>query len=189
MMGRRSLGWRLVPWLGLAMIAALPALARSEDNAHLERRIKAAFLYKFGGYVEWPSSSFPSRETPLTIAVVGDDLLAAELSRMVAGRTIERRSVSVSRVGPDESVEGAHIVFLGADAHGRLATISRRLRSKPVLLVTDWPGALSAGSMINFLISGGRVRFEISLPAAEDNGLTFRSGLLAVAQTVVPRTP
>jgi hypothetical protein len=173
----------------LAIAIATGSSQAADDPVVLEKRVKAAFLYKFAGYVVWPVSSFPRLDTPVRIGVMGDDAVATELSQMVAGRTIERRPVSVQRIRPDEPVEGFHILFVGSGAIERLPVIGHALQSRPVLVVTESTGALNAGSMINFVIREGRVRFEISLPAAEENGLALRSGLLAVAQSVVPRTP
>ena len=185
-----GIGRWLATTLGLVFFVAHPAATLAQDEpVQLERRVKAAFLYKFAAYVEWPPSSFPRYDTPVKIGVLGDDPLAAELSRMVANRTIERRVVTVQRLKADEPLDQVHILFVGDNEIDRLGGIARRIQSRPVLVVSNSPGALTRGSMINFILSEGRVRFEISLPAAEEKGLSFRSGLLAVAHSVVPRTP
>lgn len=174
----------------LATIAtgSVPSRAQDETQA-LERRVKAAFLYKFVGYVDWPSRSFPRADTPVRIGVLGDDSLATELARMVTDRTIEKRPVSIQALDRDEALDGVHVLFVGHREAARLSTVARTLQSRPVLLVTEDEGALQRGGMINFVVQDGRVRFQISLPAAEKNGLVLRSGLLAVAQSVIPRSP
>lgn len=161
-----------------------------EDAGAVERRVKAAFLYKFAGYVEWPKNAFPRPDSPVAIAVIGDDQLAAELSQLTAGRTVEGRPVVVTRVKEIESsLTGAHIVFIGRAETPRLARLDKSAQSQPMLIVTESEGALAQGSIINFAVIGGRVRFEISLEGAEKRGLKLSSRLLAVAQSVRTGTP
>ena len=192
-----ALGTRIARGLrigGAALLLALMVLGpgarpgAAEDSRVLEHRVKAAFLYKFASYVEWPAGSFPRPDSPLRIGVIGDDDLAAELTRTVAGRTVDTRSVTVlsSREADFESV---HMVFIGRSQAGRLAALVRSLQQRPILIVTETDNALSQGAMINFLLAEGRVRFEISLAAAGRSGLQLSSRLLAVAQNVVTRTP
>ena len=155
----------------------------------LEQRIKAAFLYKFAGYVDWPAASFARSDTPFTIAVVGADPLAAELSQAVAGRTVNDRPVAVRRLKPGESLDGVHILFVGKGENARLAQLVKTAQTRSVLTVTESEGALAHGSVINFVLDDRRVRFEISLDSAEKSKLRLSSRLLAVAQQVHTGTP
>jgi hypothetical protein len=164
--------------------------AQAQDDAEaLEQRVKAAFLYKFAGYVEWPASSFPRPETPLTIGVIGNESLAAELAQAVTGRTVNDRNVMVKRLKPGESLAGIHILFVGRDESVRLAQLAQAARPRSILTVSESDGALAQGSMINFTVAERRVRFEIALDAAEKSGLKLSSRLLAVAQQVRTGTP
>ena len=161
----------------------------AEDGATLEQRVKAAFLYQFAGYVEWPANSFAQADTPVTIAVMGADPLAAELKQLAAGRTVGGRPVAVKPVKPGEPLAGVHILFIGSAESARLAQVVQSAKPRPVLTVTEADGALSQGSMINFVIVDRRVRFEVALDSAEKNGLRLSSRLLAVAQQVKTGTP
>jgi hypothetical protein len=173
---------------GIFSSRALTARA-AEDTESLEQRVKAAFLYQFAGYVEWPPNAFAQAGTPVTIAVLGADALAAELSQVVAGRTIGGRTVSMRRVKPGESLAGVHILFIGRAESARLSQLAQAAQPRAILTVTESDGALEQGSMINFVLVDRRVRFEVALDSAEKGGLKLSSRLLAVAQQVRTGTP
>jgi len=156
----------------------------AEDSETLEQRVKAAYLYKFAGYVEWPATSFARPDTPVTIAVVGAEPLATELAQAVTGRTVNDRAVTVKRLKAGESLAGIHVLFIGKSESARLNQLAQAAQSRSILTVTDSEGALAQGSVINFIVADRRVRFEIALDAAEKSGLKLSSRLLAVAQQV-----
>lgn len=175
---------RLVPALLLAL-CAVPALAAppEDEPSALERRVKAAFLYKFAAYVTWPQPAAP--DAPFTIGVMGDDILAAELGRVVHGRTVEGRTVAVRPMTTTDSLGGLHMLFVGRSRTQRLEAVAAAARERSILTVSEAEGALAMGSVINFVLSSGKVRFEISLGAARKSGLSLSSRLLGVALSVV----
>jgi hypothetical protein len=172
----------------LALVCAATLVGWSagaaEDAALLEQRVKAAFLYQFASYVEWPAPSFAQPDTPVTIAAMGAETLAAELKQLAGGRTVGGRKVEVRQIKPGEPLGGIHILFIGSAEHARLAPVVQAAKPRPMLIVTEADGALSQGSMINFVIVERRVRFEIALDSVEKSGLRLSSRLLAVAQQV-----
>jgi len=169
--------------LSSALIDPVAWLACADDSDEtLEYRLKAAFLYKFAGYVQWPDAAFPRPDAPLTIGILGADAIASELATMIAGRTVNNRAVVVRRLKPGEALTGINILLIGKSESGRLP----QLQSHAILTVTELEGALSQGSVINFILADRRVRFEISLEAAEKHNLKLSSRLLAVAQQVLP---
>jgi hypothetical protein len=172
-----------------ACAAGWPDAGAQEDAAQLELRVKAAFLYKFIGYIDWPAGSFARPDAPVTIAVVGADALAAELAQAVAGRTVNDRPVVVRRLKPGDSLDGVHVLFLGKAETARLAQFTQAAQSRSILLVTESDGALAQGSIINFVMAERRVRLEIALDSAEKSRLKLSSRLLAVAQQVRTGTP
>jgi len=173
----------------MAALAATPALADEVSGEDLERQIKAAYLYKFSGYVEWPHAAMASEKTPLVIGVMGDEALAKDLEDLLRQRAEDARPVSVVRVKAFEALPPLHVLFIGRSESDHLAPLIRAAREHPTLVVTDTEGALALGSMINFDTIGGRVRFDVGLAAAQKSGLTLSSRLLAVAQVVEKRTP
>ena len=170
----------------VAGVAGGPATrARAqEDTALAEARVKAAFLYKFVGYIDWPVTAFARPDTPVTIAILGADALAAELSRTVAGRTVNDRPVLVRRLKAEDTLDGVHVLFVGRAESARLPQVAKSAQSRSILTVTESEGALAQGSIINFVLAERRVRFEIALDSAEKSRLKLSSRLLAVAQQV-----
>ena len=174
---------------GLAVLAVACPVRESraaENDVSREDQVKAAYLYKFAGYVEWPPDSFGPMGAPFTIAVVGAEPLATELSEAVTGRTVHDRPIVVRRLTIGEPLSGVHVLFVGDDQYARLEELLQAARPRSILTVTEVEGALEAGSVINFVVSERRVRFDISLDSAEKSQLRLSSRLLAVAQRVMP---
>jgi hypothetical protein len=167
--------------------AAAPVRAQgSEDEAAtLERRVKAAFVYKFVGFVDWPPGAFPQADTPIVIGVMGEEAIARDIAEASMNRTVEGRRIEVRRFSPGESLEGVHILFMRQAAFERLGDSIGALQPQAMLIVTESADALDYGSVINFLLDGGKVRFDISLEAAERRGLKLSSRLITVAREVI----
>jgi hypothetical protein len=170
---------------GCLAVAALALGAGGAATAEeaLEASVKAAYLYKFLSYVDWPHAAFASADAPQVIGVMGNDELLGELQRLVAGRVVNGHPLVATRIVPGDSVDLLHVLYIGRAA--RTGPALRSVAGRPVLTVTDAPAALGEGSILNFLLVQGRVRFEASLPAAERAGLKLSARLLAVAERVV----
>jgi len=191
---QRAGGWVLVCCATFcaaqAAVMALPAQAQNPGPANgpgnggtLERRVKAAFLYKFLGYAEFPPGAFLDSSSPVTIGVAGADDLAAELARAVAGRTINNRPVVVRVLRDTDLQVPLHLLFVGGADPARVGRMVRQA-SGAMLVVTECEDGLQQGSVINFRIIDERVRFDVSLDAAERNGIKLSSRLLTVANRV-----
>lgn len=174
---------RVLGALALALLAAGAARAQSAAEA----TVKAAFLYKFAGYVEWPLAAFPQPDSPLVIGVVGADDVALELEKLVPGRQVNARRVVVRRVREGEPLRGLHLLFVGR-GEPNLRAVLRTAQQQGVLTVSESERGLEAGSAINFVQVDDRIGFEVSLDAAERSGLRISSRMLAVARRVVPRS-
>ena len=174
--------WRIV-----ATAAALVACLAHAQREAPEASVKAAFLYKFANYIEWPANAFPSPGAPLVIGVAGSGEVASELERIVPGRSVNGHPVTVKRVREGESPRGLHFLFIGRD-HAAHAAMLRAAREQSVLAITETDRGLEMGSTINFVTAGDRVAFEVSLDAAEKSGHRISSRMLSVARRVVPKT-
>ena len=160
------------------------AVAQADDVSAGEIQIKAAFLYKFTGYVEWPKSSFKDAERPITIGMVGAEEITEELRRVVSGRSVQGRGLTIALVSKESDLSGVHVLFIGRDAAAGMTRLIEAARARPILIVTDAPDGLERGGVINFVMVKRRVQFEISVDAAEKAGLVLSSRLLAVALRV-----
>lgn len=178
---RRTPKSRLAAW-AIALTALCVALPGAAQETYDEDSVKAAFIYHFATFVAWPESA---REEPeFVIAVLGDDEIAEELDRYLPGHSIQGRPMRARQIDSIEELGDEDVLFIGA---GRSHTLDRDLQAvkgQPILVVTDAEGALDKGSMINFRLVDQRVRFEISLPSAEQSGLVLSSRLLAAAMRV-----
>jgi ethanolamine utilization microcompartment shell protein EutL len=170
----RRFASRLVP---IALVAPAPTLAQGAAEA----AIKAAFLVKFGAYVEWPRA-----EGPVTICVVGRDPLGDALNQAVSGQQINDRPVTVRRLYSVAADSGCAIAYLVGSPRQSVPAALAALRSAPVLTVTDgrWN---SARGMIHFQIASNRVRFHVDDRAAAAAGLGISSKLMALALSVRTR--
>ena len=176
---------RLAPlvWAAALGLASWQALAQGAAEA----TVKAAFLYKFAGYVEWPAQALAQPDAPLVIGVMGADEVAAELEKLLPGRLVNGHRVAARRVRPGESLRGVHLLFVGRGEPG-LRAIATAAHAQGVLVVSETERGLEAGSAINFVNVEERVGFEVSLESAERSGLRISSRMLAVARRVVGRS-
>ncbi len=166
---------------GLAPTEAIP----QEPSSMLERRVKAAFLYKFLSFITWPERVMPPAGEPLVIGVMGAPDIADELGATLAGRTAQGRPVVARAVAPGEQPAGVHMLFIDRTQQHRLRAEARAARETSTLPVSEVDGALDYGVVVNFVTVDGRVRFEVSIDNAQESGITISSRLLALAYRVV----
>lgn len=178
-MARRSPGSRI--WLPVGALVLffglLGPLVHAAEQAVSQDAVKAAYLYRFSGYVEWPQESLAGH--PFVIAVVEAPGVARELRRLVPEHLLNQRPAEVREITLLQELGGAQIVFVGA---GHLDFLrAAAAANRPMLLVTDDERGLDQGSMLNFVTIDKRVRFEVSLTAADRAGIKISSELLSVA--------
>lgn len=168
----------------LLLFCWLPRIAAQTIEPVTEESVKAAYLYRFADYVRWPSGMFGNPAASLTVAVVGDARLANELQAVTSDRTVDGRQVAVRELTAGEQLEDVHILFVSAESMDDFPRLREAARSHATLLVTESRDALKVGSVINFTTVDRRVRFEVSLNAAEQCNVKLSSQLLAVAERV-----
>lgn len=178
---RRGPGWRailLVLALGFGIATAV-----SGQPPLQEQQAKAAFLFNFARYVEWPERAFASRESPLLICVLGRDAFGSALTA-VERRQIQGHPLQV-RVGVSaETARGCHVIFISDSEHRRLAPILRTLGSEPILTVSDIDGFIDVGGAIGLVQGEQRLEFEINRDALDLAQLKASSNLLRLARNL-----
>jgi hypothetical protein len=170
----------------LALLFTTSSAVADTSAAVAEYRIKAAFLFKFLGFVDWPPAVLEGAETPLVIGVMGAKTLSDELDQIASGRRINGHPVQVRVLGANDSWAGLQVLFVGRAESGRLAAIALATEGQPLLVVSESEAALALGSAINFVVVDDKVRFDISLRPVDKAGLKISARLLGVARTVVP---
>jgi hypothetical protein len=168
----------------LALLLSGAGASAADDAAVTEYGVKAAFLSKFPGYVEWPAAASPGNG-PVAIGVVESDSMADELARVASARTPGARPVVVRKLRRSDPLEGLQVLFVGRGAEPALPALLRASRGLPLLVVTESDAGLGAGGMINFVVVDNKVRFDVALRPAEAGSLKISSRLLAVARKVV----
>lgn len=175
---------RFAAFGALAGLLAGPAVGSGgETLPPLE--VKAAFLSKFGDFVDWPEDAFADPAAPAILCVLGRDPFGPTLDRVVQGQKIHGRSIVLRRVETLDRTSGCHLAYIGVGAQDP-ATALRLLAYAPVLTITDQADEDARG-VIDFTLRGNRVRFRIDEADAARHGLTVSSKLLALALSVRPR--
>ncbi len=170
---------RRLPTIACFLAIAMTAAAQSARAPEYE--VKAAFLYNFAKFVEWPSASLaPS----FRICVLGRDPFGVALSNIVQSKSISGRPIVRVQLQSPAEVRLCHVLFISQSDPEALKQVLERTRGLPVLTVGESADFLRLGGSINFVLEQDRVRFEINLESAERHHLKLSSKLLAVARVV-----
>ena len=169
-----------VSWAMLLLMA--PCAWAAAESGSLEYPIKAAYLYKFGNYVDWPKPSFPNPASPFNICLVGDDPFGSLLDSAVEGQKVEGRAIALRRLKSVNRDSGCHILYLGLTDPQRAGQVLEVVRGESVLVVSD--AGSGAPGMIQFVLKDNRVRFNIDDDLARSSGLAISSKLLSLAVSV-----
>lgn len=158
------------------------ALLRADGTGDLrldEYRVKAAFLYKFAKFVEWPSSA--DVDAPFVIGVAGDSRVVEIIEGVVRGKTVRGRSIHVRHVRSNEDPNACNMLFVTVYADRQSADLVREARARAVLTIGEGALFLRDGGLIRFIANGNRVRFQINAAGAEQAGFRISSQLLSLS--------
>jgi hypothetical protein len=165
---------------GVLALLAAPGDSAGQERS-LEYPVKAAFLYKFGSFVDWPPGSLAPSDHAVQVCVVGHDPFGNMLDHVVQGQTIDGRPISVRRLSAIGPTSDCQIAYLGGSSEQSVAAAARAVTGAPVLTVAD---SRSPGVMVQFVLRANRVRFRIDARAAAASGLRISSKLLNLAVEV-----
>jgi hypothetical protein len=149
-----------------------------------EYRIKAAFLYNFAKFVDWPTEAFRAPGDPMTVCVLGRDPFGQALDDAVAGKKIGARALVVRRIAADHQTAGCHILFVSSSEPARVLSIIAAANQPGILTIGEAGSEASEGLIINLTLVGGKVRFEINITEAGKERLRLSSKLLSLATVV-----
>jgi YfiR/HmsC-like len=160
--------------------------ASAEDGMPADFQVKAAFLINFPKYVDWPANAFASTNSPIIVAVFGDDNVANELQNMIgSGRTIGGHPVVLKRIGKEEEIShDCHILFIGASERQQIPAIFGKIRGEKILTVGESDDFLEKDGVINLARQGKKIRLQVNLTAAGKAQLKISSRLLVAADVV-----
>ncbi len=168
-----------VAW-ALIGVPCLPA----QESKRPEYEVKAAYLYNFGTFVEWPAKLAAAKADSFTICVLGVDPFGPALDATLAGETIDGKNVAAKRISRPQDAVNCRILFISSSEDNHLREILAALDKTSVLTVSDMPEFVRRGGILQFILAENRVRFEVNLAAAEHAGLTLSSQILKLAASV-----
>lgn len=169
--------------LGAALAASL-AMGASAESLNADQ-LKAAYLFNFARYVEWPSEAHDSPKSSLRIGVVGSSAVSALLKKTVKGKSVGPRNLEVSELDAPAQGREHHILFVaGTLSPDEREDVLAELDGTPVFVVADDDSFAKRGGIANFFVADQRVRFAINKSAAERAGLKVSSKLLRLAELV-----
>ena len=178
---RRSPPWAAAVILVWTLVAVPCLWAQGPKPTDYD--VKAAYLYNFGRFVEWPDS-VATKSDSFNVCVLGQDPFGPALDATLAGETIGGKNVTARRISSPQEAVNCRILFMSSEEGSRLSKIMEALDKGSVLTVSDMPQFSQRGGMIQFVLEGKKVRFEVNLTAVQRAGLTLSSELLKVATTV-----
>lgn len=168
-------------WCADAVLLMLTVALASSGNAqqvHSEFEVKAAYLFRFADYIQWPDP--PAVDHPFVIAVMGNSDIERALAKLQPGHLINQQVVQILDVTRVEQLQTVRVLYVGAGHDAFLRAVIGS-EAQPLLIVTDEDQGLELGGMVNFVTIDNRVRFEVSLTAAERAHLKVSADLLSVA--------
>ena len=170
----------------LALLLAVRLGSAWLDPAASAPALKAAFLYNFAKFSEWPDDA-PSGG-PVSICVLGESAVADALDGIVRGRTIDGRDILVTRPRPDAPLRSCHILYIGDVEPRRTALLLETLRDAPILTVADRDRYARWTGVATLFVDNGHMRFTINVDAAQHTRIRISSRVLSLA-TIVRDTP
>ena len=170
--------------LFLGWLSDCQPAAAAEQVASKEYQIKAAFLYNFTKFVEWPIEKFPGTNSPIVIGVLGGDSFASALAETIKGRKVNGREIWLQQVNTVSEVKGLHVLFVAGSDSKRFGDLEETIKESSVLAVGESEEFFKLGGAIVFVLEENKVRFEIDMNSAERSKLKISAQLQRLARTV-----
>jgi hypothetical protein len=168
----------------IAIVFGHVPVSCGQATAASEYTVKAAFLFNFAKFIDWPSSSFAGPQSPFTICVLGQNPFGHALEDELQGKMIGSRHLAVQQLKDKAEARRCQMVFVGSSESPHLGELLVSLRGANVLVVGDTNGFAASGGTIEFTLEDNHVRFAINTDAADRAGLKFSAKLLALARIV-----
>lgn len=168
-----------------SLVAGIPA-AWAEEEMPADFQVKAAFLINFPKYVDWPASAYAETNSPITVAIFGDDNVADAVQDMIGSdRIIGGHPLVLKRIAKEEEINSdCQILFIAASERQRIPSILEKIRGEKILAVGESDDFLEQGGIINLARQGRKIRLQVNLTAAGNAQLKISSRLLVAADVV-----
>jgi hypothetical protein len=169
--------------LMLVSVVLTTGKSRAQDAPPSEYQVKAAFIFNFAKFVEWPATAFSDAKSPLVIGILGENPFGEDLERIVHAKTLNQRSIEVKKNCQNaEEAKKCHVLFISTSEKKRLQEILSAVAGTNILTVSEMDGFIEAGGIINFFREGNKIRFQIDHATAKKSGLKVDSKLLGLGK-------
>ena len=171
------------------VVVLLGAEACGAEAPSFEYQVKAACLYNFAKFVDWPPRAFADRNSPIVFGILGDDPFGNALEAIIKNKTVNGRTLTIKRSRRVEDLKDCHVLFISRSEQTRDAQILKSLEGLSILTVSDTEEFLADGGIINFKMQNNKVRFEANVATAQRAALKISSELLDLAIAVRSTPP
>ena len=169
----------IIAWIVPVLILAIQCRA---DAPTWEYRVKAAFIYNFTQFIEWPDSAFTGPGSPFVVATVGNDPFQGALENSMAGKSVNGRAMSVRHFDIPDHIDVCQILFVPASLDSTLGAVINKVSGKSVLTIGETDAFCPSGGAIQFFIENDHMRFEINRDATDAAGLRVSAKLMSLAR-------
>jgi len=166
----------------LAVMLLLNSLALPAQPAAKEYEVKAAFLFNFTRFVEWPPAAFSSAANPFVIGVLGENPFGTYMESIVEGEKVNGHPVTVAYYKTAAEIKTCHILFVSQGESKKLGLLINDLNSRSILTVSDAGGFLKSGGMIRLFSRDSKIKMEVNVGASKAGNLVISSRLLKLAE-------
>lgn len=168
----------------LLVSQSFPSISSARQDANAEYKLKAAYLYNFLQFTEWPPSAFQRETSPLIIGVFGRDPFGRSLEQIVQGESVNGREIAIVRIEHVNDIKRCHVLFIPRTEQGQVDSILSALHNANVLTVSEVDGFTDRGGAISFFVREKKLRFEINPNVVKKADLRVSSRLLRLAKVV-----
>lgn len=164
-----------------ALWSVIAGSANADDQDIHEDEVKAAFVYNFAKFLEWPTDKINGQ---VILCILGDSPLGFSALKAIDGRSVQDKQLTTKLLNKQDELKNCHIVFIAASERNKMAQLLNSAHHQHALTVSDMDGFAEAGGAIELVKTDGKIRFAINLLAAKEAGITISSRLLSLALTV-----
>lgn len=192
---RKIRGGNVTKTIVAAAIAAVAIMLLCRPVSHVtaqaytETEVKAAFIYKFTSFIEWPKESFPDKSSRFRIGILGDDPFGTALDDALKGKQAQEHAIEVVRAEKCDDLLECNIVYISPSEKDNYAEILEKFLTRSILTIGDSDGFAAIGGIINLVKVDNKIRFEVNLSAARKANLKISSQLLKIAPKVYDDEP
>lgn len=170
----------------IGILAVSNSHTYAQINNEIEAKLKAAYIFHFLQFIEWPDSTFANENSPIVLAVLGKDPFGKILDETINSEKIGKRAIILKRIESVSEIGSCHVLYISSSEENKYKNILKHIGISPVLTISDIINFGLAGGDINFYIEENKVRFAINVQGVKESDLRISSKLLRLAKIINP---